>query len=144
MRWFNRLFGDGALIQGIDHVAIVVSDMDRAIEFYGGVLGLIVHRDGRAEGGEKKTFLGTSTRSLVALTENKERSERKAGIEGVAHVAFKVADVNTASKALREKGIRFIEEKLDREGKGYAYHFLDPDGLELEIYGDIGEPVPPY
>jgi len=148
MRWIKSLFGGGGMIKGIDHVAIVVTDMDRAIEFYSGVLGLTVHRDGRGdggEGGEKKSFLGTGDRTLVALTEDEGRAKREAGVvEGVAHVAFKVADVEAAREALRQRGVEFIEEKLDRDGRGYAYHFLDPDGLELEIYGDTGEAVPPY
>ena len=37
-----------------------------------------------------------------------------------------------------------VEIKVGDDGKGKAYHFLDPDGLELEIYGDTGKEVPQY
>jgi len=62
----------------------------------------------------------------------------------VAHIAFRVDDVEKAGKLLKERGVEFIEEKLDKDGKRKSYHFLDPDGLELEIYGKTGQIIPPY
>jgi catechol 2,3-dioxygenase-like lactoylglutathione lyase family enzyme len=145
MKWIKNLVGADVAITGIDHVAIVVSDMDRSLEFYNGVLGLTIIRDGRNESPDKKTFLGAKSRTLVALTEDKNRKGGGAGaVQGVAHVAFKVDDVEKASKALKSKGVTFIEEKVEKDGKIKAYHFLDPDGFELEIYGELGESVPPY
>lgn len=133
------------MIKGVDHVAIVVSDMDRSIKFYSEVLGLKIHLDGRKEGGNKKSFLGTKSETLVALTEDENRGMERAGfVEGVAHIAFRVDDVEKAIKVLRERGLEFIEEKLDKSSKKKAYHFLDPDGLELEICGKTGEIVPAY
>ena len=145
MKWFKNLVRTDTFITGIDHVAIVVSDMDRSIEFYNGVLGLTILKDGRNDGGEKKSFLGTKDHTLIALTEDKKLNRDKSQVvESVAHVAFKVDDVEKASKALKSKGVTFIEEKIEKDGQIKAYHFLDPDGLELEIYGEAGESVPPY
>ncbi len=133
------------LIRGIDHVAIVVGDMDRSIKFYNEVLGLKIHYDGRKEGGSKKSFLGNKSETLVALTEDENRVKVGTGfVEGVAHIAFSVDDVEQASKILKERGVEFIEEKMDKDGKRKSYHFLDPDGLELEIYGKTGQIIPPY
>jgi len=133
------------MIKGIDHVAIVVWNMDRSIKFYNEVLGLRIHHDGRKEGGSKKSFLGNKSETLVALTEDENRGKEGTRIvESVAHIAFRVDDVEKAGKLLKERGVEFIEEKLDKGGKRKSYHFLDPDGLELEIYGKTGQIIPPY
>ena len=65
-------------------------------------------------------------------------------VDGVNHVAFGVDDVDKSSQILKERGVEFIEIKVGDDGKGKAYHFLDPDGLELEIYGETGKEVPQY
>ena len=56
MGWLDKLTGKDEMIKNLDHVAIVVGDMDRAIEFYTEVLGLRLILDGRPKGGEKKEF----------------------------------------------------------------------------------------
>jgi catechol 2,3-dioxygenase-like lactoylglutathione lyase family enzyme len=140
MGWLSSVIGRDTMIKGIEHVAIVVSDMDKSIRFYNEVLGLKIHHDGRREGGRKKSFLGTKSRTLIAMTEDENRGKEGAGfVQSVAHIAFRVDDVERAREVLREKGVEFIEEKLDKDKKRKSYHFLDPDGLELEIYGEIGE-----
>ncbi len=137
---FSKLIGKSTMLKGIDHVAIVVSDMDKSIRFYGEVLGLEVHHDGRKEGGTKKSFLGTKSRTLVALTEDANLGQDAAGsLQRVGHVAFRVDDVDMAKEILKERGVEFIEEKLEKNSNRKAYHFLDPDGLELEIYGEVGQ-----
>lgn len=145
MGWLDKLVGKGEMIKGLDHVAIVVSDMDRSIEFYTEVLGLTLILDGRESGGEKKSFLGTKSKAIVALSEDKNRLVDKGGYaEGVNHVAFGVVDAQKSSEVLKDKGIEFIEIKMGDDGKPKAYHFLDPDGLELEIYTESEKEVPQY
>ena len=145
MGWLDKLVGKGEMIKGLDHVAIVVSDMDRSIDFYTNVLGLTLLLDGRASGGEKKSFLGTSSRAIVALSEDKYRlSDKGQYVEGVNHVAFAVADAQKSSEVLKDKGVEFVEIKMGDDGNPKAYHFLDPDGLELEIYTETEKEVPQY
>jgi lactoylglutathione lyase len=145
MKWLRNITRGRTLVRGLDHIAIVVSDMDRSVEFYTAVLGMSLIKDGRPEGGQKKSFIGTDKKAVLALTENKDRAgDAGSRIEGVNHVAFYVEDVEKAGALLRERGVRIIEEKVGQDGRTSAYHFLDPDGLELEICVETGREAPQY
>ncbi|MGI9533662.1 MAG: VOC family protein [Thermodesulfobacteriota bacterium] len=140
----KKISGNDQFISGIDHVAIVVKDMDVSIKYYSEVLNLVVLYDGRKDGGDKKSFLGKKDKSFVAITEDSSKDLVNKNIESVSHIAFKVENVEKAKLILEEKGVEFIEEKTGEDGKTKAYHFLDPDGFELEIYGGTGEIIPAY
>lgn len=145
MKWLRNILRGKTPVRGIDHIAIVVSDMDRSLEFYTATLGMELIKDGRPEGGLKKSFVGTGGKTLLALTEDKNRSGAAAErVEGVNHIAFYVDDIDRAGGSLREKGVRIIEEKVDQDGRTTACHFLDPDGLELEICTETGKVTPQY
>ncbi len=135
---------DDQFISGIDHVAIVVKDMDRSIKYYTEVLNLVVLYDGRNDGGDKKSFLGKKEKSFVALTEDKQKNCDENIIESVSHIAFRVDNTEEAREILESRGVEFVEIKVSEDGKSKAYHFLDPDGFELEIYGGTGEIIPAY
>jgi catechol 2,3-dioxygenase-like lactoylglutathione lyase family enzyme len=140
----KKLKSDEQFISGIDHVAIVVKDMDRSIKFYSEILNLVVLYDGRGDGGDKKSFLGKKEKSFVALTEDSQKNIDEAVVESVSHIAFRVENVEEAKEILESRGIEFVEIKVSEDGKSRAYHFLDPDGFELEIYGGTGEIIPTY
>lgn len=144
MEILDKIRKNDPFIKGIDHIAIVVKDMDRSIKFYSEILGLIILYDGRKDGGDKKSFLGIKDKSFVAMTENLNKNIEQNTIESVSHFAFKVDDLEKARKTLEDRGIQFIEEKANEKGKIVAYHFLDPDGFELEIYGEAMEIIPAY
>jgi catechol 2,3-dioxygenase-like lactoylglutathione lyase family enzyme len=145
MSWIRNITRGKTLIRGLDHVAVVASDMDRSIEFYTALLGMKLIKDGRAEGGLKKSFIGTDKKAILAITEEKGGAGPGGGSAGgVNHVAFYVDDIERAGGLLREKGVRFIEEKVGQDGRTKAYHFLDPDGLELEICVETGKEAPQY
>lgn len=144
MQILDKIRKNDPFIKGIDHVAIVVKDMDRSIKFYSEILGLIILYDGRKDGGDKKSFLGIKDKSFVAMTENPNKNIEQNTIESVSHFAFKVDELEKAKKTLEDRGIQFIEEKANEKGKIVAYHFLDPDGFELEIYGETMEIIPAY
>ena len=140
----KKISGEEQFISGIDHVAIVVKDMDVSIKFYSEVLNLVVLYDGRKDGGEKKSFLGRKDKSFIAMTEDPSKGSGGSLIESVSHLAFKVDNVEKAKSVLESRGVEFIEEKTGEDGKTKAYHFLDPDSFELEIYGGTGEIIPAY
>jgi len=145
MKWLRNILRGKTPVGGIDHIAVVVSDMSRSLEFYTAVLGMELIKDGRPDGGLKKSFVGAGGKTLLALTEDKNRSGAPAErTEGINHIAFYVDDIDKAGASLREKGVPIVEEKVSQDGRITAYHFLDPDGLELEICVETGKVTPQY
>jgi len=140
----DRIRKDEPFLKGVDHVAIIVKNMDMSIKFYSEVLGMVVVYDGRKDGGEKKSFLGIKEKAFVALTENPDKDTENKISESVSHIAFRVENVEKSRETLESRGVEFTKEKTGADGKTKAYHFLDPDGLELEIYGGTGEITPAY
>ena len=115
------------IVERIEHVAVTVSDIDRAKHFYGVILGLTeVPRP------ESFDFPGAWYRNgpadlhLVSRTVIDGDSRR--------HVAFFVSDLKLAARVLEANGFPVLWErmkipKLDR------FFTADPDGNRIEMMG---------
>ncbi|MBW1837221.1 MAG: VOC family protein, partial [Deltaproteobacteria bacterium] len=56
--------------------------------------------------------------------------------EGIQHVAFRVEDIETALKELKEKGVRLIDETPRKGAGGAKIAFLHPkstNGVLVEL-----------
>jgi catechol 2,3-dioxygenase-like lactoylglutathione lyase family enzyme len=85
---------------------VPVSDVERAVEFYGGTLGLElqIRRDDLPENGEAEFRAGDG--SLVVY-ESVAAGQSKGTL-----AAFRVADLETVVTGLRERGVAFEEYDL--------------------------------
>jgi catechol 2,3-dioxygenase-like lactoylglutathione lyase family enzyme len=110
--------------RGLDHVYYWVTDMDRSIRFYHGVLGLAVIR---RDGDEWAEFDAGSAR--LALH---SRGAGQGANPGGATAVFQVDDLDLAKATLSARGVEFGHEA---EVKGFARFasFIDPDGNTLQI-----------
>lgn len=119
------------MIQGIDHIAIAVADIDAAIQMFESVLGMKVkHREQvpgfkvmiatLATGGtDIELIQATSDDSPVA----KFVAERGPGLH---HIALAVPDIESALGLLREQGVQLIDQ-TPRPGKdGSRVAFIHP------------------
>jgi catechol 2,3-dioxygenase-like lactoylglutathione lyase family enzyme len=142
-------------ITGVHHTGIIVSDLERSIDFYHGVLGLPFANEpspvfDEPELGPAVGVPGAALRqvTLRAGDHQVELLEYKAppspvgaplpqNALGAHHVAFQVADVAAAKRALEERGIAFLSEvNVVDEGvlAGWRWvYFTDPDGITLEL-----------
>jgi predicted enzyme related to lactoylglutathione lyase len=120
-----------SLVTGVDFVSLPTSDFERALEFYGDVLGLprssIWQRPGQeAVGAEFET--GTVTVAIIP-------SERL-GIAFQANkvpLALQVADVAAARAELESRGVTFPADTID-SGVCHMANFEDPDGNALMLH----------
>jgi len=125
------------MLKGVDHVDLVVSNMDEAIEFYTEKLGLKINHDGRPDGGRKHTFLGDDKGSFLALEERPGFRVEASGKQMLGHLAFAVDNVEAARAELSRRGVAITGERTDEDDKAKSYYFNGPAGIRLEIYGPL-------
>ncbi|HEX8854008.1 MAG TPA: VOC family protein [Thermoleophilaceae bacterium] len=115
------------LITGTDFITIPTRDFDKAVEFYGGVLGLPEgKRWGQMPGAEFET--GNLT---VAVMQSDAF-----GLEFRPHshpVEFHVDDFDAAHAELESRGVSFKGDTID-SGVCFQAFFEDPDGNMLAIH----------
>ncbi len=128
------------MFQRIDHVGLVVQDIDRALATYRGLLGFpLLERLFIPEQKVEAAFLdaGNSTLELIAPTDPESGVARFLGRrgEGPHHVCFQVADIHAALAQLRGQGLQLIDE-TPRQGVHGLVAFVHPKaahGLLIEL-----------
>jgi glyoxylase I family protein len=108
------------LFEGIDTVFYQVCDMDRAIEFYEGLLGLkLLRREGR-DWAELEA--GDAVLSLSGELATKPH-------QGGATVVLRAPDLGAVEARLAEGGVR--RGPIEDMGGARMLQFFDPDGNEI-------------
>jgi catechol 2,3-dioxygenase-like lactoylglutathione lyase family enzyme len=125
-------------LEGIDHVAISVSDIERSASWYIDVLGFGRFHEGMWNGvpvfiGEGTTALALfPAKSSTAVGLAKNAAEPVRGGVRMLHLAMRANRKNflAAQEELKHRGIKFEFE--DHE-ISHSIYFHDPDGHVLEI-----------
>jgi catechol 2,3-dioxygenase-like lactoylglutathione lyase family enzyme len=121
------------MFKQLDYTMVVVSDMQRSVEFYRDKLGLPL----KFQSPEWTEFATGST--TFALHGGGVPSEHPpAGdpskIAGACSIGFNVDDVDKTYEELKTKGIRFVMPPTQREGEGIKLAVaIDPDGLPVSF-----------
>lgn len=127
------------MIKKIDHIGIAVKSIDEARKLYES-LGLKVTETETVEEQKVKVAFMPTGDSEVELLESTEPDGPVAKFiaakgEGIQHLAFRVDDIDAALAALKEAGVRLIDEKPRRGAGGAKIAFLHPK----ETYGTLIE-----
>ena len=119
------------------HVAVICSDYERSKRFYTQVLGLaVVSEVHRAERDSYKLDLRLPDGTQIELFSFPHPPKRPSYPEacGLRHLAFEVADIDTAVADLTRHGVTVEPVRVDpHTGKRFTF-FADPDDLPLELY----------
>jgi glyoxylase I family protein len=128
-----------AMLKSFEHVGMTVSDMDRAIDFYCGLLGLRLHLRKVGADGSNLAFLdaGGGMLEIVAPANGAARAvDVPAGTAGLRHLTFLFDSVEQTFARLEAAGVEIVERPR------HAFHsevlhkvaFLrDPDGILIEL-----------
>ncbi len=126
------------VLAGIDHVVLLVDDMQRASDFYTEVLGCTVDND-LPQYGMRQLRAGAALIDLVDVgsPEGAWAQPEVAGGRNVDHVALALrpADPEAVRRHLIENGVEIIEEgdRVGALGDTLSFYVRDPSGNQIEL-----------
>jgi catechol 2,3-dioxygenase-like lactoylglutathione lyase family enzyme len=142
-------------MKALHHVGVTVADLDRALDFYHGVLGLELRSEpspvfdhaslGPAVGvpgaalRQVNLALGDTTLELLEYSSPPSPidSPMPQNALGAQHVAFRVDDIRASKRELEARGVEFFGDvNVVDEGvlAGWRWvYFSDPEGNPLEL-----------
>ncbi len=120
----------------MEHVAIVVKDLGKAVEFYGSMFGFVVRTRGTTATKVREVAFLTLPQhpgmELELIQDLVQRGDYSAkGI--VNHLAFTVENIEAAMEYYAAKGVTFHTETPAVTMGGKAVFFNGPDGELLQL-----------
>jgi len=126
-------------ITSISHVVLYVRDLDKMVDFYTNMLGLIKYRENPGR--------------MVFLTANPEIDDhqlalvkgREDGGKLIAHIAWKVetpAEIKEFYDRFKAQGVPIdhcVSHAYTEMGNTVSCYFLDPEGNRIEVYALVAE-----
>jgi len=126
-------------ITGLSHIVLHVKDLDKMVDFYTNMLGLIKYRENPGR--------------MVFLTANPEIDDhqlalvkgREDGGKLIAHIAWKVetpAEIKEFYDRFKAQGVPIdhcVSHAYTEMGNTVSCYFLDPEGNRIEVYALVAE-----
>ena len=115
----------------IDHVAIVVGDLDATLRLYTQTLGFAqLYRETVADQGVEAVGIRSGD-SVIELLRPLDAESAIAKFRGEAatklhHIAYRVADIEAELARLKAQGVRLIDETPRKGAHGNTIAFLHP------------------
>lgn len=127
------------MLRGFEHAGVAVSDLDRSLAFYQGLLGLtLVLR--KAGGGGEVAFIDAGNGQLELICPHppvaKPARRIPAAEAGIRHLTFTFDDIDMVFDRLMAAGVEQIEKPRDafnQEVLARVAFVFDPDGIVIEL-----------
>ena len=121
---------------GVDHLALICSDIEQTIEFYTAVLGMTLNKvvPNRDEPSSTHIFLDMGGGNFLAFFDfpKKGPARTQRGVGSMHHLALKATAAQYA-RVVEHLRARGIEHDIHGDESRGAIYFRDPDGILLEV-----------
>ena len=119
------------------HTMIRVSDLEKSLQFYTGILGMkLLRRKEYPSGRFTLAFVGygeESDNTVLELTHNWDKSKYEPG-DGFGHIAIGVEDIYSTCAIISERGGLVVREPGPMKHGSTVIAFVeDPDGYKVEL-----------
>lgn len=131
-----------ATIKRIDHVAILVSDLEATLGFWKDALGMdLTHIEDVPAEKSMVAFLPVGGSEIELVKPTTDDSGLAKYLEkrgpGMHHICLEVDDIEGMLAQLKEKGVQLINETAKEGLGGRKYAFIHPksaNGVMVELY----------
>ena len=120
-----------SVLTEIDHVAIAVSDLDAAVEYYRATYGVDVeHREVVERDGVEEALVRVADSYVQLLTPTRDDSpvakwmEKKG--QGIHHIGYRVDDCAAALERVKAQGHQVIDDAPRPGSRGTTVAFIHP------------------
>ncbi len=139
--------GAVALPASIDHIGVVVEDIDKTMEFLSSIWGLGPWQTVEVSFGKDRLIVGEPFRQKLAWAKLGSTTVEliqqiegggpwpeflKTSGEGVHHIAFKLSNYDEMVSKLQEQGSKMVAGGV-YEGKRWCYFDTKPGGILVEF-----------
>jgi len=120
-------------VTGLDHIVLTVKNINKTVQFYESVLGMVAERFGK---GRIALKFGNQK---INLHEHGKEFEPKANLPtpGSEDMCFlSNMKIEEAMRHVRSNGVKIIEGPVDRTGANgllVSFYFRDPDQNLIEV-----------
>ena len=120
-------------IKALDHVGLLVTDLDRSLRFYVEGLGLELLRRREGASGASSAVLKVGDQEINVLCNPNFIAETNE-LHRIDHFCLMVesSTISELIAALREAGLEIVEGPTERRD-GVAVFLHDPDGVRVEL-----------
>jgi methylmalonyl-CoA/ethylmalonyl-CoA epimerase len=131
-----------AKVKRIDHVAILVDDLDATLSFWRDALGMeLTHIQDTPAENAQVAFLPTGGSEIELVRPTTPDSGLARFLEkrgpGMHHICLEVDDINGMLEQLKLRGVALINEEPRLGSGGRKYAFIHPksaNGVMVELY----------
>ena len=118
------------MLKKVVYVALLVSDQDKALDFYTNVIGLEKRGDYQTPDGPRFLTVGVEGQDFELVLWPGTPARAKLGS---AVYTIEVEDCREAFETLKSRGVEFEPPEVLEFPWGYAARFEDPDGNLLQV-----------